>query len=306
MNERRNAVAAIPLAIALFGGSALSTGGAPDNRRFRVAPNASPDLAAQSLLTDEQQAWFEEHNPFGMPTTSVPGNRTLIVRRGYTLAHNNVDLIADWVSFHLTRAYVDGTEARPGTSAFKPDPALPARRRAELADYEGWSGVYDRGHQAASADSKGRGRRVILESFLLSNMTPQASRLNQHKWRLFEDRIQALARGRGELWVITGPAFQDDDGDGLIEYFVIGDDEVAVPTHYYKIVVARTEGTGLEAMALLVPNEALEDEFEDHLVSIDSIEAITGLDFLADLPDGEEGQIEAEVATEIWAVPREG
>lgn len=39
MSERRNGpVAAIPLAIALFGSAALTTGGAPDSRRFRVSP----------------------------------------------------------------------------------------------------------------------------------------------------------------------------------------------------------------------------------------------------------------------------
>jgi endonuclease G len=243
---------------------------------------------------------LEEHNRFGIPRTNFPGNRTLIVREGYTLAHNNVDLIADWVSFRLTRGYVQGTETRPGTSAFKPDPALPAGRRAERADYKGWQNIYDRGHQAASADQKGRGTRVIRESFMLSNMTPQASRLNQHSWRLFEAQIQDFAEEHGEVWVVTGPLFLDEDGDGIVEYSVIGDNQVAVPTHYYKIVLRVLDDGTSDAMAVIVPNEQQPVGYDDFLVSIDSVEAVSGYDFFPGLDDDEEDPLEALIAEATW------
>ena len=206
------------------------------------------------------------------------------MREGYSLSHNNHDLIADWVSCHLTRDFANGPETRPGSSAFKPDPLLSSGQRAELADYKGFQFVYDRGHQCASGDSKGRGTAVIRESFFLSNMTPQDSKLNQHKWRLLEARIQDLARDRGELWVITGPVFIDGDGDGFIEYFTIGTNEVAVPTHYFKIVYAEKHGQPdeLDAMAFLIPNEPMQQPFGHYLVSIDHIEELTEYDFLED------------------------
>ena len=61
---------------------------------------------------------------------------------------------------------MEGKEKRPGSIAFKPVPKLPVGRRAELTDYKGWNGVYDRGHQCASADSKGRGKTVEFENYL--------------------------------------------------------------------------------------------------------------------------------------------
>jgi endonuclease G len=147
---------------------------------------------------------------------------------------------------------------------------------------------------------------VIRESFLLSNITPQHSRLNQHKWRLLEERIQNLARDRGELWVITGPVFVDGDNDGIVKHFVLGKNMVAIPTHYYKVVYSQTNGSGgdgpvVEAMAFLVPNTTFEGEFEDHLVSIDEIERLTALDLLPDLAEDVEVELEAHIAEEIWS-----
>jgi endonuclease G len=301
MPNRNAAAAAVPLLIALAGAATLPRPEGGDIVRVRLARTAStPELQVDSL-TEQQLAWLAEHNPFGLPKTGRPASWTLIVRQGYTLAHNNIDLIADWVSFRLTRDHVLGKEQRPGTSAFQPDPLLPPPRRAELADYKGWSGVYDRGHQCASADSKGRGNQVIRESFLLSNMTPQSSPLNQIRWRLLEERIQRLAQARGELWVITGPLFVDEDGDGIVEYFAIGARQVAVPTHYYKIVVVRKPaGDELEAFAFLFPNRKVEDAFERLLTSVDEIERLSGLDFLEELPDPQEDALESAIPAALW------
>jgi endonuclease G len=297
-------LAAIPLALALIGGNVITT---PDVLRLmnvRIAASEMSRPITIEELTEEEQVWLKEHNPFGIPKAEIPGIRKLISRQGYTLAHNTVDLIADWVAFHLTREYVEGKEKRPGSSAFKPDPKLPVGRRAELTDYKGWNGVYDRGHQCASADSKGRGNKVIRDSFYLSNMTPQASKLNRNKWRLLEAKIQKIAIHKGELWIITGPVFVDQDKDGLVEYYVIGKNKVAVPTHYYKIVVAKSKESNEEfkAMALLIPNEEIKNEYNEYLISIDEIERLTGLDFFSEMPDHQEERLEAATSDNIWKI----
>ena len=295
--------AAIPLAIALLGVSNIGPGTEVTGTRMRLASNAkTTDIVAAASLNDDELTWLSEQNPFGIPQIQTPGNRTLVVREGYSMAHDNVDLVANWVAFHLTKKYAEGSEKRPSSSYFKPDPLLPVGHRAELADYKGWKNIYDRGHQCASGDSKGRGTRVIRESFYLSNMTPQNSKLNQQKWKVLEGKIQHLAETRGELWVTTGPAWVDEDGDGLVEYSVIGKDEVAVPTHYYKIVLARAEdGSGdLEAMAFLIPNEPMEGSYSDYLRSIDEIEELTGIDFFEKLPDAQEDELEAGTVEEVW------
>lgn len=289
---------AAPVLIALVAGGVFE---ARDVKRLRVldARPAATYVAETATLTDEQQQWLDEHNPFDIPTTSTPGHRTLISREGYSLAHNNIDLVADWVAFHMTRQYVGGSETRPDKS-FVQDRALSANRRASNADYDYWGQTYDRGHQVAAADLKGRSRSIVNESFILSNATPQSSRLNQRGWRLLEAEIQDIARDRGELWVITGPVFVDGDGDGIVQHYVLGKNRVSVPTHYFKIVVSerRNGEEGFETMAFLVENTAMDGEFEEYLVSIDSVETLTGYDFLASIPG--EDSLEAEVADSVW------
>lgn len=294
--------AAIPLAIAIIGGSIALPDDTVHGGRFRVAAPAIYE-PLRGLGADENQLrWVEEHNPFELPKADVPGHRTLIVRQGYTLAHNNVDLIADWVTFHLTEDYVAGDEERPGSSAFKPDPWLPKGRRAETSDYQGWNGVFDRGHQVANKDSVGRGKTVVRESFYLSNMTPQASKLNRAPWRVLEARIQDLAKKRGEIWVATGPLFVDDDGDGLVEHLVIGSNQVSVPTHYFKIVLAKKieDASEFEAISFIIPNKKIATDFREYLVSIDEIERLSGFDFFRGLDDFQEQKLESSIAKEIW------
>ena len=100
--------AAIPLVIAFAGANVPLTDDVSRADRVRVAVTAASTDARIEGITDEQQAWFDEHNRFGIPRTENPGNRTLVIRQGYTLAHNSVDLIADWVTFRLTKDYMEG------------------------------------------------------------------------------------------------------------------------------------------------------------------------------------------------------
>lgn len=295
-------VATLPLAIALLGGNIPIENGNQLGSHTRVAATYVERPLQDQRLSEQQKNWLKAQNPFGIPIAKIPGHRNLIVRQGYSLAHNNIDLIADWVAFHLTTQYVNGTEKRPGSNAFKADPKLRKGRRAELSDYKGWNGVFDRGHQVANKDSVGRGITVVRESFFLTNMTPQASKLNRGGWNALEGRIRKIALNRRELWVITGPVFVDDDGDGLVEYLTIGTNQVAVPTHYFKIVLSKLENNDdkYEAMAFLIPNQKLEGNFDDYLVSVDQIERLTGLDFFSQMNDVDEDNMEASIAKKVW------
>lgn len=297
-----SAVAAVPLAIALLGGFFTLTEETITTARVRIATEALSLEPLGGPTTSKQRIWLKEHNPFGAPEARIPGHRTLIVRQGYSLSHNNIDLIADWVAFHLTPDYVAGTEERPGTSAFKPDPLLPKGRRAERSDYENWDGVFHRGHQVSSADSIGRGKAVVKESFYLSNMTPQSGKLNVSRWKSLEKRIRDLAVDRGDTWVITGPLFLDNNNDGLVEQLFIGANQVSIPTHYYKIVLSQSEDAANEfdIYAFVVPNNPWKKSLDEYLVSVDYIEQNTGIDFFPSMPEVQERNLEKIKQQTLW------
>ena len=101
------------------------------------APETQPTKGGPSVTNLEFTWPPSQHLKFGAPKHK-PGSRdvTRISRIAYVLSHNNDDRIADWVMYKLTKKWVNGTERRPGSGAFKADPQLTAGKRAELTDYK--------------------------------------------------------------------------------------------------------------------------------------------------------------------------
>ncbi|MBI3568910.1 MAG: DNA/RNA non-specific endonuclease [Gemmatimonadetes bacterium] len=218
------------------------------------------------------------------------GPTKVITRAGYELEHSATDKIPLWVCEHMTKYDVTGSLKRPKPEPFAPDPELPPGSRAEKKDYVGSS--YDRGHQAPSADQT-RSQVRQNETYYLSNMAPQAPQLNQRIWKNLEEHVRDWAAAKGELFVITGPMFYDpkeDDpstADGSTPYYLIGPDEVAVPTHFYKILASPPRGSeGWQFLAFVMENRGYSSPFhlEKQLVPVSWIEERTGLRFFPGLP----------------------
>jgi len=233
--------------------------------------------------TDTFSTQTNEHLYWGLP--SIDGQ--VIIREGYALLHDGNKKIPLWVSYHLTKQDLTGTTGR--TDNFRPDPQIPSNNQAKLSDY--YKSGYDRGHLAPAGDMK-RSRKVMSESFFLSNMCPQEAGLNRGKWRILEEKTRDFTLTKGESWIITGPVFMDIDGDGNKDCLgKIGSGKVWVPTHYYKIIIAKNGD--IKAISFLMPNRKPAGDIEDYQVPVDSIEKLTGLDFLNKLPDDIENKIEA-------------
>lgn len=226
----------------------------------------------------------EEHVAYGAPSREA----VLLCRAGYALSHDPEHKVPDWVAYHLTREKVQGTEQR--SEDFRPDPDLEEGERAELADYAG-SG-YDRGHMAP-AGSMAWSPQAMSESFLLSNMAPQIGiGFNRHIWKSLESRVRRWTKARGELYVVTGPIYQG------AAFKFIGDDQVAVPTHFYKVIF---DPITVEAIAFVLPHERLKTrDLPKYIVSVDKVEAMTGLDFLSRLNDEVEALVEHKKQETMW------
>ncbi|MCC7384637.1 MAG: DNA/RNA non-specific endonuclease [Deltaproteobacteria bacterium] len=263
-----------------------------------VAPQAPPSFSA------EARARIARHCLHGLPRgSSGPplGSTDWVVRDGYVLQHSAFDKIALFVCERVDAKNLDGTAAR--RDPFAPDPLLAKGRRAELSDYK--RSGFSRGHQAPAANQRASQARND-ETFFLSNMTPQLQALNGGIWERLEERVRDWAARFGTVWVLTGPMFydpQEEDrmtADGAVEYRVIGAGEVSVPTHYFKIVV-REEGGALKAAAFAFEHRKHPSgvDLAKHLVSIDWVEARTGLDFMPDLSPEQERGLERSPG-ELW------
>ena len=261
--------------------------------------------APYSVLTElhaesaQQKALIAKNCLFGKPQKDADwgfGPTDFVYREGYVLEHSATDKIPLWVCEGLTPEQLNGHAAR--NDAFAPDPLLKAGRRAELADYKG-SG-YDRGHMAPAGDQT-VDAELKKETFFLSNMSPQTPAHNQQMWAALEEQVRQWALDNDSTFVITGGLFydpKDDDpstADGTIEYYIIGKDGVAVPTHFFKIVVAKHNGGEWRSIAFVQENRKYTRpfDFSKYVVSIDWIEEHCGLNFMPDLPAADESRLES-------------
>ncbi|KAB1264188.1 Nuclease EXOG; mitochondrial [Camelus dromedarius] len=94
-----------------------------------------------------------------------------------------------------------------------------------------------------------------------------------------------------DVWIVSGPLTLPQtgrDGKKTVSYQVIGEDNVAVPSHLYKVILARRSRESTEPLALgafVVPNEAIgfQPQLSEFQVSLQDLEKWSGLVFFPHL-----------------------
>lgn len=196
-----------------------------------------------------------------------------------------------WVAEHITPASLLANNADRRHSYFVEDESLPSKFRARLEDYR--RSGYDRGHQVPAADARWS-QDALDQTFLLSNMCPQVGEgFNRDYWAHFEDFCRRLTTDYPSVRIVTGPLYlprkDPEDGKYRVSYEVIGNPpNVAVPTHFYKVIFAEDGKTGgnVSLGAFVLPNARIANDkpLKDFEVPVEAIERASGLDFAAKLP----------------------
>jgi endonuclease G len=207
----------------------------------------------------------------------------LICRDYYALLYNEAREQADWVAYKITPEMIKGNAKRKNN--FKPDPLVP-EGSAHPNDYK--KTVFDRGHLMPAASCKFN-QKAMDETFYMSNISPQYNYFNRGIWRLIEIQIRDWAVELGALYIVTGPAAYFPDS-------VIGKNQVSVPSHYYKVVMI-DDSISVHMAGFLLKNEKSSLRPRDYLVSVDSVEVFTGLDFFPELADSIESEAEHKIDT---------
>ena len=219
----------------------------------------------------------------GLPTSSTG---EIIKHKYYTLSYYEKYEQAEWVAYKIDSAFILTKMKR--TNNFKEDTAVHTGS-ATLSDYR--KSGYDRGHLCPAADMH-LNKQAMKESFYMSNMSPQKPEFNRGAWRELEELVRDWTLKEGKLYIVTGPVLEE----GLD---VIGDNEVAVPKYYYKVLFDYTEPE-IKGIAFLMPNELINKPLSEYSVPIDSIEELTGIDFFYELRHRVEKQIESENDFLMW------
>ena len=222
----------------------------------------------------------------------------------YCLEFDPNKMHSRWVAFRF-----DGETRLRNVSrsdAWSDDPELPSSM---------WVGTeyfssYNRGHLVASND-----RRFCLEAnqqtFYMSNMSPQIGNFNSPYWARLEQLVQELGWNvsfADTLYVVKGGYI--DNANDLKGYITRPNGKsMAVPGHYFMALL-RVKGTTYNAVGFWLQHKSYPyggdthnvpiTVFLDHLVTIDRLEAYTGIDFFHNLPDDIENRVEAETSSGLW------
>ena len=203
---------------------------------------------------------------WGAPQIAVEGGNQYICRKGYAV---NYDYASKTPIFTVEK--LDGDKITTvevvRKNDFRPDPDVPLKYRASLADYD-HSG-YDRGHMSPAGDFT-YAADVMSESFFLSNMTPQVPDNNRGIWRILEEHTRAWAKKYGTVYVITGAIHAKDSktiGTGVV-----------VPDYYYKIIIDPKES---RIIAFAIPNRSKLSPMDlpKYIVDVETIEKNALVDF---------------------------
>jgi len=216
------------------------------------------------------------------------GRVTQLENRGYTVGYSESQRNPLWVAYRIFDVPKLHSGKRP--TGFRID----YRTKSQVAHDDYTHSGYDRGHMAPNYGIATRyGKYAQKETFLMTNIIPQKPRVNRYLWNELEQRVaRKYGRYFSEVWVITGPVFQKpvrklDSG-------------VPVPSHYYKILADEHAGQ-LRTLAFLVEADLPPyARIRKHLVSIDQLEELTGLDFFPGLSEAAQTDLESKPASRLW------
>ncbi len=213
-------------------------------------------------------------------------NETVIHHRAFSLSYSEEHEQASWVAYELVK--YETVKVAERSDRFLSDPLVPGGS-ATHADYKG-SG-FDRGHLAPAADMS-FSSQTMQESFYYSNMSPQFPGFNRGIWKKLEALVRNWAVEYDTVYVVTGGVLSDNLQS-------IGPNRVSVPRYFYKAVF-RFEQTQPIGIAFLLKNEASKAPLQNFVLSIDSLEAFSGIDFFYQLPDAMEEIMEANLLLSSW------
>jgi endonuclease G len=258
---------------------------------FTVATGTAPPYPPSVHLTFG--------NPNGATADLNQPNNYLMEKPEFALSYNRDKGGPNWVSWHLSDEWI-GTLARVDT--FRPDPAVPpAWYRVQATDFS--NSGFDRGHMTPNADrDKETSIPINQATFLMSNMVAQSPDNNQGPWAALENFLRTLLPAN-ELYIVSGPAGVGGTGSNGGVSTTIANGHVVVPSSTWKVVLVIPKGdndisrvtAATRTIAVNMPNiqGIRNNDWHDYLTTVDAVEALTGYDFFANVPDAVENAIEA-------------
>ena len=210
------------------------------------------------------------------------GQGVVYHKPGFSLSYVEQFELPEWVSYELTVDMMNKPKYNRDQD-FNPDPAI-RTGSGHYRDYKG-SG-YRRGHLVPSGDMAWN-KEAMDATFLLSNVAPMRQEFNDGIWLELENNVRDWSRKYGDINVVTGPLFNGTTT-------TIGENQILVPRYFYKAVFTIQDSVPMAVAFLFDQEQQTFSVLGDYVVSIDSLEKLSGIDLF----EGRYGNWDEEIKLE--------
>jgi len=213
----------------------------------------------------------------------------LLKYSAYDAGYSVEDVQPAWVGYRLNRNRVGGSAER--ANKFQRDPRL---RGLDANDRDYAGSGFDKGHLVPAADMAWS-VQSMKESFSYANVSPQRPGFNTGIWKRLESQVRDWAAtltvdDTVGLLVWSGPVLSKNST-------LSNAGRLRIPNAFYKVVYHPAEE---RVAALLLPHSSSKTSLVGYLVSVDSLEKVTGMDFLRGLPEPIEARLESHACASCW------
>lgn len=197
-----------------------------------------------------------------------PQSMILLVQNEYSILYNGQTKNPVWVEENIVKdsnsSIIDGNL----------NSSLPQVMQASLSDYQ--NSGFEVGNLLTSLGN---------EAFYMPATSPQVAQFNQGYWQKLNKYVRALLEKHQifRIVTVTGPLYlpgKDIEDKRYVSYQVIGKNNIAVPTHFFKVIYLPPD-IALEPEVYLMPNKSISSEvaLESFKVSLEKLEEISGISF---------------------------
>lgn len=177
----------------------------------------------------------------------LPASQILFSGKTYTTSYNLKTKTPIWVLQTLSsNDFLEDHEYK-----FMANPDLPANLTSYPMDYK------SSGYEILNLVTLTK-LDDLEPTFYLSNACPQNAQLNQGYWKKVNAYVENLIRKNEKALVLSGPLYlsqETSEKKREIPIIVIGKNEVAVPTHFFKIIA-----TSAKKMEIyVIPNKEIDE-----------------------------------------------
>ena len=286
MKKKSSPILMLAIAIALVCWQQWKTPKSNEETQQAQTTSSSTNSSTASPTAPSQDAETAIHYEIPQYEAGTATTEQILKRTAYTASYNQKTRNPNWVGWVLTAEHTDGPYERKGIK-FEEDEEVPTPR-ARYSDIRESECGYQRGHLCPAADNKWS-FKTQKEAFLMTNICPQNGDLNQRDWKYLEQDCREWALKYGKIYIVAGPIFNKKRPK------TVGENKVAVPDAFFKVVLMVPESGGKDAKAagFVYDNKEGHHPASHYQKTIDEVERMTHLDFFHQLDDQIENDIES-------------